>query len=111
MAKEKESKVAVFDLDGTLIDSKPKIITDVQDTMARLGYNISYQESSKDWGELRQQYGISKEDWDRAFEQRKTWEQALREGQVPLFEDALPCLKALRDRKARLALLFKSKHQ
>ncbi len=107
MVKQK-SLVAIFDVDGTLIDSGRKLKMDVVNAFAGLGKIISPEEVSGDWYRLAEQYGFSKEQFDEAFNHRKSWQQSLYDGECPLFNDTIPCLDALKQRGIRLAALSKS---
>ena len=107
---ENKHTVLVFDLDGTLIDSTPKLTGEVIRAFAKLGKDISEKQiiPNKRWYELAAQYGIPKEDFKREFDKRKSWEDSLRDGEVPLFSDALPCLETLLNRGVTLAALTRS---
>lgn len=108
MTKE-DGLVAIFDLDNTLIDSGSKLRADFVGAMQRLGITMTPEEiRAGDWYKTAAKYGIPKEVFDKSFDQRKTWEQSLRDGEAPLFEDTLPCLETLASRGIRMGLLSKS---
>jgi len=98
----------VFDLDNTLIDSKAKLVADVVGTFARLGIDVSTEEACTDWYKLAETKGVNKKEFDDAFHQRKTWEQSLADGEVPIFPETYETLDKLKDREIKLALLSKS---
>ncbi len=108
--KYPNKKVAIFDIDGTLINSKPKLNSDVKRAFYNLGYNLANEdiENSKNWYELAEQYGITRELFDKEFNKRKTWEQSLKDGEAPLFEDSIPCLERLYSEGVILGVLTKS---
>lgn len=101
--------IAVFDLDNTLIDSQAKLNADFVGAMSRLGITITPEEiKAGKWYETAQKYGFSKEAFDKAFDQRKTWEQSLADGEVPIFPETRGCLEELASRGIRMSLLSKS---
>ena len=109
--KRNKRKLAIFDLDNTLIDSKKKLEVDVIEAMERLGHKIPYEESKGEWYEMAAKYGISKEKFDESFDQRRSWKEVLELGEIPLFEDTIPCLEKLRKTGTHLALLSRSKQE
>ena len=106
-----ETKIVVFDMDNTLIDSKRKLQTDVVEAMGRLGAYITPEEVRGDWYALAESFGLNKKDFDRKLGKRKTWYDALRDGDVPIFRDTLKCLDDLYDEGATLALLTRSNQE
>lgn len=109
MVNNKYKKTAaVFDLDNTLIDSKAKLKADFVGAMTRLGVEMTPEESEINWYETAAKYGFSKEVFDEAFDQRKTWEQSLEAGEVPIFPETRQCLEELAGSGVRMALLSKS---
>lgn len=105
-----KGSIAVFDLDNTLIDSGRKLEADVIGAFSRLGYTVSPEEVKqyKSWYEHAAKYGIPKEVFEKAFDQRKSWEQSLRDGEVPIFPETHSVLERLKERDIKLALLSKS---
>lgn len=111
MNQKNIKRLAVLDIDGTLIDSARKLRQDTIDAFERLGVKgITHEEirSAKSWYELVEKYGLDKEKFDREFDKRKSWEQALRDGDAPLFEDTIPCLEQLASQGTILAALTRS---
>lgn len=106
----KKQEVVILDLDGTLINSKPKMQSDAKAAFARLGYDIdiSLLEGRQSWYDLANKFGFTKEQFDSAFDKRKSWEQSLRDGDVPLFNDTIPCLERLSAEGVELGLLTRS---
>jgi len=106
--------IAVFDLDNTLIDSKAKLTADTVGAFKRLNPKIPSEEVLKLWDELgnwykiAEKYGIPKQEFDDAFDQRKTWEQSLADREVPIFPETVPTLDKLKKRQMKLAILSKS---
>ena len=105
-----KSTVIVFDLDNTLIDSGKKLERDVIDAFARLGYQVTPEEVKQytSWYDHAAKYGLTREQFDKSFDQRKTWEQSLADGEVPIFPETHEVLQQLKERNIRLALLSKS---
>ncbi len=102
--------VAVFDIDGTTLNTMPKMRADIKGAFSRLGHIVADEQiaAQKGWYGLAGQLGINQEDYDREFDKRKSWEQSLRDGEAPLFEDTLPCFELLLSGGATLAALTKS---
>lgn len=105
------TRVAVFDMDHTLIDSKKKLQTDVAEAMGRLGVHIPIERVEEDWYALAESFGLNKEEFDKELSKRKTWEEALRDGDVPIFPDTLDCLDTLQNRGTILALFTRSNQE
>jgi len=108
MVYTNKPKVAVFDLDNTLIDSKRKLTSEVVETFGRLGKHITPEQAFGDWYELAEKYGFSREEFDEAFDKRKTWGDSLKSGDVKIFPETYKTLESLNDKRIRLALLSKS---
>ena len=101
--------VAIFDMDNTLIDSGRKLESDVVNAMSRLGVEISSDEArTQDWYGLAAKYGVSKEQFDKSFKQRKSWTQSLREGEVSIFPETYETLDRLLTNGVRLGLITRS---
>jgi len=104
-----ERYLMVFDLDNTLIDSSAKLTTDTIGAFARLGKKVTPEQvNQNNWYELANSYSIPKDEFDEAFNQRKTWEQSLADGEVPIFPETHDVLGCLYDSGISLGLLSKS---
>ncbi len=103
--KNKQKGVAIFDVDGTLIDSGKKLANDTIQAFSRLGYSITPEEAGIDWRELTQKYQIPFEEFDRALSQRKSWQDSLKDGEVTLFPETIRVLNELTERGIRLGIL------
>ena len=103
-----QNEVAVFDMDGTLIDSMKKMKRDVINAMQRLGHLVKPEEVVGNFYDLAAKYGYNRQQFDAEFDKRKSWEQALRDGDAPIFEDTIPCLEQLKERGIRMVILSKS---
>lgn len=108
MIKANKGLVAIFDIDETLIQSGLKLKKDVAEALGRLGVNILPEQVIGDWYALASSYGIRKDDFYRELDKRKSWEQALRDGDVMIFEDVYPCLDALAEGGVTLGVLTRS---
>jgi phosphoglycolate phosphatase-like HAD superfamily hydrolase len=111
MTNTNTQRLAIFDLDNTLIDSDKKLEADFIGAMHRLGVKVTPEEAragGKSWYDFASKYGYSKEQFDKAFDQRKSWEASLNDGEVPIFEDTVPCLERLAAGGVKLGLLSKS---
>jgi phosphoglycolate phosphatase-like HAD superfamily hydrolase len=104
-AQYDSDKALVFDMDETLIDSSQKLAVDTIQAFSRLGHQITPQEARIDWQKLIKMYGISWEDFDKALDQRKTWEESLSDGEVNIFPETYRTLDELKQRGIRLGLL------
>ena len=101
----------IFDVDGTLIDSTKKLEADVISAFKRFGIELKPEELKRDFYALAQSYGISNEQFDMEFDKRKSWEEALKNGEAPLFDDALPCLENLSNMGTKLGILTRSSRE
>jgi len=112
MTNKTQRELVVFDIDGTLLNSMPKLTADARRTFQRLGLGNRVTDeqirNTKDWYELVAQYGISREQFDRELNRRKSWTQSLRDGEAPLFGDVRYCLEALTGASITLAALTRS---
>ncbi len=106
--KEKSGLVAIFDVDNTLIDSDSKLRREVADAMIRCGVKIEPDEVKGDWYKLAESYNVKRDDFDKELDKRKSWEQALRDGDVPLFSDTYSCLDRLQNSGVSLGILTRS---
>ncbi len=111
MANYNKTDLVVFDLDNTLIDSNPKLTSDVVGAFARLGRQITPEEVSGNWYDLARKYGFSSEQFDREFDKRKPWEESLKAGEVNIFSEVYETLEGLKQRNTRLALLSRSNRE
>lgn len=103
--KDYSNTVIIFDIDGTLINSSKKLENDTINTFSILGYEITSEESQIDWQILLKKYNIKWEDFDRALNKRKSWEESLKDGEVTLFQETKSVLEELKKRKVRLTAL------
>src|SRR3989344_2378970 len=110
MANKRNKQVMIFDLDNTLIDSGAKLIADIVKTFARIGYKVTPEEIAQyeNWYERAETYGISKEIFDKSFNQRKTWKESLNDGEISIFPETYKVLNDLKQSGLRLSLLSKS---
>lgn len=107
--KNQKRKLAVFDIDGTLLDSGKKLEIDAISAFARLGRAVTTDDlRAHTWYELAAIHGITRDEFDASMDKRKSWEQSLRDGEAPLFDDAIPCLETLAKAGVALAVLTKS---
>ena len=106
---DKSGLVALFDVDNTLLNSRPKIRADIVRAMAALGKVIRPEEADGEWRKLAQRYGISWKEFDEATTKyRKSWQDSLRDGEAPLFDDAVPCFDTLKGAGVELGILTRS---
>ncbi|MDP4039992.1 MAG: HAD hydrolase-like protein [Candidatus Pacearchaeota archaeon] len=99
-------------MDKTLIDSGRKLEADVANAMQRIGISITPEEAAtKNWYELANSYGISEENFNRSFKQRKSWEESLRDGEAPLFPETYETLDRLQSEGVQLGLLTRSNEE
>jgi phosphoglycolate phosphatase-like HAD superfamily hydrolase len=108
MGTQNKGIVAVFDVDETLLQSGRKLKYDVVNAFSRLGKKITPEQVAGDWYKLASDYGLSKEDFDREFDKRKSWLESLKAGEAPLYPDSIPCLETLTEQGVRLVALSKS---
>ena len=101
-------KVGIFDLDGTLINSNAKVRRDFIETMARLGVDVTHEESLEKWEKIAEKHGISADQLYKTFDERKSWEQSLKDGEVEIFPETHSILDYLRSNGVELALLSRS---
>jgi len=103
-----KQKIAIFDLDGTLIDSSAKLKADVISAFHRLGYQVSPENIGENWYDLARSRGITREAFDEEFDKRKTWAASLRDGEVAVFADTKSSLEKIAKAGITMALLSKS---
>ena len=103
-----EGHVAIFDLDGTLIDSKKKLRMDVYTALRRRGFNVSYAETDMNWSMIAAKYGLTMKNFLDILDPRKSWEDSIRDKEVKIFPETHEVLSKLRKRRIRLGLLTKS---
>jgi len=111
--KAGEGKVAIFDLDGTLVNTDRYLADDITAAMSRLGVAISQREAveaKKDWYELARKYGFDKEQLDEAFSYKGagTWKDAVDSGVIELFPETCEILDSLRDAGVNFGLLSRA---
>ena len=107
-ATKNEGLVAIFDMDETLIQSGLKLEKDTVQTFQRLGIEITPDEARGDWYSTASRYGISKEQFDKEFDKRKSWEDSLRDNEAPLFSDSYATLDELVRNDVRIGILTRS---
>ena len=100
--------LVIFDLDGTLIDSTPKLTADVVDAMKRCGISITPKDVKGNWYALAENYGITKEQFDAELDKRMSWQEALKRGIVKMFPETDDVLRYLQSRKVKMTLLSRS---
>ncbi len=103
-----EDRLAIFDVDNTLLDSSLKLSYDVVNALAGCGVQIRPEEVKGDWYALAQSYGVSKDQFSAEFNKRKSWERSLLDGEVPIFPETIACLETLRQKGVRMAVLSRS---
>lgn len=108
MTRQNKGLVAIFDVDETLIQSGLKLRNDVAQALGRFGVQLTPDDVKGDWYALAASYGIGKEDFDIELNKRKSWEQALRDGDAPLFSDTYSCLNALMEKGVQVGILTRS---
>ena len=99
---------AVYDIDNTLIDSNKKLTNDVVETFARMGKQIKPSEVRGDWYALAENYGLDRDDFDKEFENRESWESSIKRGIVRPFPEAYKALDEVRDQRIRMMALSRS---
>jgi len=111
-----EKRIAIFDLDGTLVDSDKMMSRELIETFKGLGVSPSEEEinieGKRDKYALSEKYGFSSEELDRSYRENVkhiyTLEMALRSGDVALYPETLNVLKALEENGVVLGLLPRS---
>lgn len=106
-------RVAILDLDGTLIDSDRCLARELTETFKDLGISITEEEAAiegkKDKYALASKYGISKEELDRSYRQNvkslNTLDRALGSREITLYPEILSTLNSLRENGVVLGLL------
>ncbi|MBS3094240.1 HAD family hydrolase [Candidatus Pacearchaeota archaeon] len=112
MTNKLTKKLAVFDIDGTILDSRERMARELVWTAEQLGvntdYNIALANYNK-WSKFMEVYNITKSDFFNVKGQGKTWKESLESKEARLYKDTLPCLEELSQRGIILATLTKSK--
>ena len=103
-----KTKVGIFDLDGTLIDSNAKTQRDFVEAMARLGVDVTPEEALEEWEKVAERHSIPTDQLHKAFDERKSWEQSLQDGEVEIFPETHSVLEYLNNKGVKLALLSRS---
>lgn len=108
-----EKRIAIFDLDGTLIDFDRWLSRELDETFKGLGVSITEEEANvegkRDKYALATKYGFSREELDRSYRENVknlyTLDNALRSGEVTLYPEILGTLESLRKNGVVLGLL------
>ena len=108
-----KKRIAIFDLDGTLIDSDKWLSRELVETFKGLGISITEEEAAiegkRDKYTLANKYGFSKEELDRSYKEnvksKCTLDNALHSGELTLYPETLSTLDSLRDKGIVLGLL------
>jgi len=101
----------LFDLDGTLLDSREKLAVEVQQALRTLGTDISLEEAraAEDWKELAVRHGHRLDRFLAAFDTVRTpWETYLQQHKVHLYGDAPGTLEDLSGKGYPMALVTRS---
>ena len=108
-------KVAlIFDLDGTIIHSKDKLVQDIILTLETLGTDLTDVDPNDlmetSFQDLARKYGLGQEDFHQTFDRvRPSWEQAIADGTVYIYPDSIPALDMLVDNKyTKMGLVSRS---
>jgi len=107
------NRIAIFDLDGTLIDSDRWLSRELIETFKGLGVSITEEEANiegkRDKYKLAYKHGFSKKELDRSYRQNVkclyTLNNALRSGELALYPEILRTLASLRKNGVALGLL------
>ena len=106
-------RVAIFDLDGTLIDSNERLENELRVAMKRLGVSVTPSDLRKGHENkyaLAAKYGFSPEDLDSAYRYRDLggWRDALEKGEVKIFPKTKNVLESLLKGGVNLGLLTRT---
>jgi len=108
-----KKKIAIFDLDGSLVDSDMYMSKEIIKTFNCLGVSITEEEANiegkKDKYKLASKYGFSRDELDRTFKKNVKGlyplDNALRSGNVTLYPETLRVLETLEKNGVVLGLL------
>lgn len=102
----------IFDLDGTLIDSRLKTAKDVQHVYRQWGAELPLEDilDMSDFSKPAEQYGHTRKEFGKMMLQHmKPWQEALREGDVIMYDDVEPALEHLTGEGYRIHLATRSR--
>lgn len=91
----------LFDLDGTLLDSKEKLAIEVQRTLQTLGTDISLEEARtyESWEDLAARHGHKKDAFWAVFDAVRTpWDTYLKQHRAHLYEEVPHVLEVLSEK-------------
>ena len=116
MTNKTKNIVAVFDLDGTLIDSDNRLSRELIETFKGLDISITEREAAiegkRDKYVLAAKYGVSKEDLDRSYgkiaNRLGTLGDALHSGEITVYPETLSTLDSLRGNGIIMGLLTRA---
>lgn len=109
----KQNRIALFDLDGTLVDSDKWMSRELIETFKGLGVSITEEEANiegkRDKYSLASRYGFNKNELDESYRKNVkgiyTLDKALSSGQITLYPESLDTLDELRGNGVILSLL------
>jgi len=112
----KQKRIAVFDLDGTLVDSDRLMSRELIETFKGLGVSITEEEASIegkiDKYALASRYGFSRDALDESyrknFKSKYSLDDALDSGEIALYPETTRVLDALREDGVDLRLLSRA---
>ena len=114
-----KKRVAIFDLDGTLVNSDKWMSNELIKTFRGLGISITERqavtEGKKDKYALAAQYGFGKEELDQSYRENfknlYTLDGALNSGEITLYSETRKILNSLMENGVNLGLLSRSSNK